>query len=145
MEEPRLSRRIRTDRSTPGASGGENADAPPASRIGLLGEEAARSHLRGKRYRILAKRLRTRAGEIDLLCRNRRTLVAVEVKTRRSERPEDDLHASQLDRIQAALKEVPASLRRRTRDSRIDLVAVRLDSRGEVRDLLHIPGIRWFP
>ncbi len=47
--------------------------------------------LRLKGYAILARRERTPAGEIDIIARRGRTLVAVEVKARRAETPLRDL------------------------------------------------------
>ena len=54
---------------------------------GKWGEKEAEKHLRGKGYRILGRRVRV-AGrdEIDLVARDGKVLVFVEVKTRASER-----------------------------------------------------------
>ena len=51
---------------------------------GIWGEAAAAEYLRKKRYRILASGYSCRFGEIDLIVCNRKFLVFVEVKTRRS-------------------------------------------------------------
>jgi putative endonuclease len=73
-----------------------NAPAPPAAtpaktaapervaafRTGLSAEARAAAYLMAKGYRILAKRFRTRYGEIDLVARRRNVLVFVEVKAR---------------------------------------------------------------
>lgn len=52
--------------------------------IGWRGEWVARRYLKRRSYRILAANLRSRMGEIDILCEapDGRTLVVVEVKTR---------------------------------------------------------------
>ncbi len=52
--------------------------------LGKLGEDLARRELRRRGYAILARRYRTRFGEIDIIARDGDTLVFVEVKTRRS-------------------------------------------------------------
>lgn len=52
---------------------------------GLRAEGLAVLLLRLKGYRILARRLKTRAGEIDILARRGNTLVVVEVKARAGE------------------------------------------------------------
>jgi putative endonuclease len=54
-----------------------------AERRGRIAETAAALFLRAKGYRILARRYRTSAGEIDLVARRRGHLAFVEVKARR--------------------------------------------------------------
>lgn len=55
-------------------------------RMGEDGEEAACAELRRRGYEILARRYRTRRGEIDIVARQNRTVVFVEVKTRIDDR-----------------------------------------------------------
>jgi putative endonuclease len=67
-------------------------DAPPppapsperqvAFRLGLSAESRAAAYLIAKGYRIVARRWRSPAGEIDIVARRRGTLVFVEVKAR---------------------------------------------------------------
>ena len=52
--------------------------------IGRGGEAMAEEFLRAKGYRLLARRFRLRNGEIDLVMRDRETIVFIEVRTRRS-------------------------------------------------------------
>lgn len=76
---------------------------------GLVAETWAALWLRLKGYRILARRLRTPAGEIDLVARRGATLIAVEVKARPT--------------VEASIAAV--STRQRLRIARaLDLVAV---------------------
>ena len=51
---------------------------------GAWGEALAAEYLRKKRYKVLATNYRSRFGEIDLIVSNRRYLVFVEVKLRKS-------------------------------------------------------------
>lgn len=53
--------------------------------LGLTAEERCAEHLRTRGYAILATRLRTKEGEIDLLAQQGDTLVVVEVKARASQ------------------------------------------------------------
>lgn len=53
--------------------------------LGELGEQHAARYLRRQGYKILVRRFRSRAGEIDIVCRHGEWLVFVEVKTRRGE------------------------------------------------------------
>lgn len=52
--------------------------------MGAWGEALAAQYLRKKHYTILASGYRSRFGEIDLIAQNRKTLVFVEVKLRKS-------------------------------------------------------------
>ena len=52
--------------------------------IGAWGESLAAAYLQKKKYKILASGFRCRFGEIDLIAANRRHLVFVEVKLRKS-------------------------------------------------------------
>lgn len=56
------------------------------SKLGAWGESLAGRFLQKKGYTILAANYRCRYGEIDLIARNRKYLVFVEVKLRRSDR-----------------------------------------------------------
>jgi putative endonuclease len=53
-------------------------------RLGRFGEEAAAKYLKKERYRLLGMNYRTRYGELDLIVCDRRFVVFVEVKLRRS-------------------------------------------------------------
>ncbi len=52
--------------------------------VGAWGESIAAEYLRKKHYRIVAAGYRSRFGEIDLIAADRKNLVFVEVKLRRS-------------------------------------------------------------
>ena len=76
---------------------------PAHLRRGITGEKLACRFLRKNGYKILYRNFRGRSGgEIDIVCRDRDTLVFVEVKTRGSEdfgRPFDAIKADQRRRI----------------------------------------------
>lgn len=56
-----------------------------ALRFGRLAEALCRVILRAKGYRIIASRLRTKVGEIDILAERGQTLAIIEVKARPTE------------------------------------------------------------
>jgi len=58
--------------------------ADPRRRRARQGEDAAAAALRERGYRIVARNVRLRRGELDIVADDRGTLVFVEVKTRRS-------------------------------------------------------------
>ena len=65
-----------------------------------LSEAAAAAALRAVGLRVVARNVRTRYGEIDLLCRRARAWVAVEVKARHDHpAPERCARPEQLDRV----------------------------------------------
>ena len=52
--------------------------------IGKKGESIAVRYLKKQGYKIVDQNYRSKAGEIDIIARDKKTLVFVEVKTRRS-------------------------------------------------------------
>ena len=72
-------------------------------RLGARGEKLACGFLRRKGYRILYRNFRARhGGEVDIVCRDRDTLVFVEVKTRTREdfgRPFDAVNRAKQQHI----------------------------------------------
>jgi putative endonuclease len=71
-----------------GLVSGLQARSPMSSRarviLGKWAEDRAADELAHRGYAILARRYRTRGGEIDIVARDGQTLVFVEVKARRS-------------------------------------------------------------
>lgn len=62
--------------------------------LGRSGEEAAADYLKKKKFTILERGFRFHHGEIDIIARDRNTLVFIEVKTRQSSdfgRPEESV------------------------------------------------------
>ena len=74
-----MARRPRGDAKPPPAPSPERQ---VAFRLGLSAESRAAAYLIAKGYRIVARRWRSPAGEIDIVARRRGTLVFVEVKAR---------------------------------------------------------------
>jgi putative endonuclease len=60
------------------------ADRAEAAAAGARAEALAAEFLRGKGLAVVARNVRSRFGEIDLVCRDGATLVFVEVRFRRS-------------------------------------------------------------
>ena len=70
--------------------GQPSADVDKPDPLGPRGENAAAKHLRGLGYKILARNYRCKLGEIDIIARDGKTLVFVEVKTRTADEPEPE-------------------------------------------------------
>lgn len=116
---------------------------PSASRpdIGKLGEDLATLELLNRGYAILARRYRTRYGEIDIVAQDGRTVVFVEVKARQTDRcgtAADSVTAWKQRRIATMAVDYLARTGRQDSPCRFDVVAID----GVGRDTItvrHIP------
>ncbi len=99
-----------------------------AERRGRRAETLCVLALRLKGYRILGRRVRTPAGEIDILARRGRILAVIEVKARTSERAaREAVSPAQRRRLQRAGEAILAGERRRGNDGlslRFDVMTV---------------------
>ena len=125
----------------------------PRRLLGRLGEDLAAAHLARLGFATLARNVRTRAGEIDLIAveRRRGTLVFVEVKTRRVSagarrvRPDQEplsrlrpRQCARLRRLALAWLSEPNDSRPRARTIRFDAIGVVVDERDRLLRLDHI-------
>lgn len=110
--------------------------------LGLLGEKTAARFLEGRGLRVVARRVRTGRGEIDLVALEGGEVVFVEVKTRQGAAfglPEEAVTAHKRRQLRAAAETYLAEREMHRRPFRIDVVAVRVDARGGVF-VRHIPS-----
>lgn len=118
-----------------------------------MGEELAVTHFRHLGFVVVARNIRTRHGEIDLIASEQQTLVFAEVKTRRASRrreglcPEDQplawLKLSQCARLRklaCAWLYENAHDRPKTETIRFDAVGVIVDDSDRLLRLDHIEG-----
>jgi putative endonuclease len=97
-----------------------------AERRGRWAEAAAALYLRAKGYRILARRARTRVGEVDIVAQQGDTLVFVEVKLRSTlDSGHQALHPAGRRRIEAAARVLTPRYLGRCTTTRIDAVLIR--------------------
>ncbi len=119
----------------------KDAARPPTRALGQKGEDAAVRFLERRGLVILARNLRSRFGEIDLIARDRSTLVFVEVKARRG-RPGDPPEAAVDARKRARLSRLAlgylGARRLGERSCRFDVVGVTLDEAGGVTGVRHL-------
>jgi putative endonuclease len=130
----------------------------------VKGEEEAARFLTRSGYSILDKNVRTRAGEIDLVAKEGKVLVFVEVKTRRDtppvepEKPEKGERGEKGDKVDkgdppqaavhtrkqnrlAKLAHGYLKLKRiRQTPCRFDVVSVIINDEGGVKAIRHIPN-----
>ena len=96
-----------------------------AERRGQRGEAVAALWLRLFGWRLVARRVRVRVGEIDLIMRRRRMLAFIEVKARRRAAELDlAIDAHRLRRVAAAVNAVAHRYARPGDDLRIDVVLI---------------------
>lgn len=124
----------------------------PRHELGRLGESLACEHFERLGFRVLDRNVRSRSGEIDLIAFDGRTLVFVEVKTRRvrpqtrehsSETPLCGLRPQQRARVRRAAVAWlcdPQRPRPSARALRLDAVGVTVDAAGRLLRLDHIEG-----
>jgi putative endonuclease len=100
-------------------------DRRAAERAGRIGETAAAWWLRLKGWRILARRVRTPAGEIDLVARRPGLVAFVEVKRRASAAELDfAIDHRRLGRVAAAAEYLAPRFLEAGEDMRIDVILI---------------------
>lgn len=96
-----------------------------AERFGAWGERRAAWWLRLHGWRILARRVKLRSGEIDLIARRGRTTAFIEVKTRAAVADLDTaIDAYRLRRVAAATNAVAHRYAGAGDDIRIDVILI---------------------
>jgi putative endonuclease len=113
------------DRAQPPRGPPDSAARRRNDRRGRRAETIAAWWLRLKGYHILAQRVRSGRGEIDIIARHRDTLVFVEVKARATlDSAIIALHPAALRRIKAASRVLAPAFGRGCTTTRIDAVLV---------------------
>jgi len=116
----------------------------PRRTTGIKGEEEAARFLARSGYAIVDRNVRTRAGEIDLVAREGKTLVFVEVKTRRElvegDPPQAAVHTRKQNRLAKLAHGYLKQKRIRQTPCRFDVVSVIINDEGGVKAIRHIPN-----
>lgn len=103
--------------------------------LGRRGEDAAAEYLSRRGYTILARNFRCRLGELDIVARDGRTLVFVEVRTRLSDKfglPEESVDTRKKARLQRLALYYLHKYGLGEATCRFDVVAVSANHRGEI-------------
>jgi putative endonuclease len=127
--------------------------ADPRHALGRLGERLAAAHLDRIGFASLGRNVRTRDGEIDLIAFDGRTLIFVEVKSRRvsahgqSIRPDQEPLRWLRPRQRVRLRKLAVAwlaeekhIRPTAHTIRFDAIGVLIDSRGRLVRLDHVEG-----
>ncbi len=105
-------------------------------RLGKSGEDLACRELRRRGYEILARRYRTRVGELDIVARDGPTIVFVEVKTRTTSAfgvPGEAVGPHKQHKIWLMGSDYLLRHGGHTQPCRFDVVAISTDERGRRR------------
>jgi putative endonuclease len=111
--------------------------------LGSLGERAAEKYLKQKGYKIVARGLRLRGEELDLVAVDGRTVVFVEVKTRRGPRFGHPTEAVDERKQRRITRGALVYLKRHgllEYKSRFDIVAVTWPDPSQKPAIEHFPG-----
>ncbi|MBN2120348.1 MAG: YraN family protein [Candidatus Omnitrophica bacterium] len=111
--------------------------------IGYLGEDIAKRYLQKKGYKIIERNYKTKYTEIDLIARDRKTLVFIEVRTKTKEEfgiPEESLNHNKINKL---IRGATAYMiqKRYEIDYRIDAVCIVLEKNKKIRRLAHYQGV----
>lgn len=104
--------------------------------LGQRGEQYAAQYLIDHGYALRARNWRCALGEIDLVTEKAGTLIFVEVRTRRGDRlgtPEESITPAKRAKLIAAAQTYLDEHGQTDRDWRIDVVAIQIGPRGEVK------------
>ena len=105
---------------------------PTPAELGLVAEELVARELARRGWRVVGRRVATRAAEIDIVALDHDETVCVEVKSGRAGRwrPGEHLRPRPLARQRRAAREVARRLSRDPRKARVDLAELVVDAHG---------------
>ena len=99
--------------------------------LGKYGEELAVKYLKKAGYKIIEKNFQVKGGEIDIIAKDKDTLVYIEVKTRSSHKfglPQEAVTVTKLKFLTRAAKFYRNARKNLPEQERIDVVAIDLTS-----------------
>ncbi len=111
--------------------------------LGDFGERVAAHRLESEGMRIIARNVRTRGGEIDLVVEDGADVVFVEVRTRQSVQgvAAESLTAAKLRRMWQCAMDYCETNGVAPEQARIDLLSIDLGPKGEAAHVEHFRGI----
>ena len=100
--------------------------SPAGDSLAKIAENVAAKFLRNKGYTIITRNYRSATGEIDIIARDGKTLVFVEVKTRMADdpMPEDQVNQSKQHQITKSAKQYLTRYGHPQPPARFDVVAI---------------------
>lgn len=112
--------------------------------LGKFGEQIAADYLKNQGYEILSKNFRTRYGEIDIVARDNRTLVFVEVKSRGSVKfgtPEESIFRDKQNKLRLMVAYFLLKNKLQHEPHRIDAIGIIFkDNKAKLRHHKNVVG-----
>jgi len=103
-------------------------------KLGDQGEEIAARYLLERGYKILDRNFHTRYGELDIICKEKKAIVFVEVKTRRSTKygfPEEAVTRKKIEHLKKAALIYLSSNNGFFKEMRFDVITVLMNNEGQ--------------
>lgn len=129
----------------PGPDGGPS-DWKANRRLGAKGEKLAKKTLEKKGYRHIVSNYRNKTGEIDLIMQDGRTVVFIEVKTRRSEdfvATESVVNYKKQKTISKVARHYVSRYKLQQYSGRFDVVVVIMPEKGKTTIRHHIDAFAY--
>ena len=121
----------------------------PRRKFGDMGERIAEDFLVNKGYSVLDRNYKKRYGEIDLIAKDGKDLVFVEVKTRSNRNiqnflPEQSVNRLKMRKLQKICEVYLAEKRYGPHQRwQIDIIAISLDTETKKANIRHIENAVW--
>lgn len=114
--------------------------------LGDLGEDLAAKFLARRGYEILTRKYRSKFGELDIVARDKDTLVFVEVRSKSSSEyglPQETIDGRKKERLRRVAVSFQARFSLLDYNSRFDCVAVVFGDNGKVENIELIKDAFW--
>lgn len=111
--------------------------------LGRRGEDEAASYLKKQGYILLQRNYRCLLGEIDIIAKEGRTLVFIEVRARSSDRfgmPQESVNRSKILKIYKVAQYYLKAVQKEEEPVRFDMLALLFDIEDQLVQLEHIKG-----
>jgi len=109
--------------------------------LGKLGEKVSVEYLKKQGYQIVERNYRCRMGELDVIARDKDTLVFVEVRSRSTKRfglPQESVGPAKQRKIRLLAEYYLQSLRQPLQKVRFDVMALYFGPNGKLLNINHI-------
>ncbi len=109
--------------------------------LGAWGEQTAAQYLQEKGYAILARNWKTKLGELDIVAKDRATIVCVEVKTRATDRygyAEESVTREKQRTLRRLAEQFVRATHQPSIRYRIDVIAIMPNTIGGPPEIRHI-------